>query len=93
MYDSPISLTYKLDTPYESFAKTVDSEISDQCLSIAYKWGINIDEKALIAALKQDNSRYSEAYDRGYRAAEEEWRHKLNVLLGNEVDEDEDEDE
>lgn len=88
MYDSPISMVYP-DNPFESFAKTVDSEISEHCFSITRKYGINIDEKALIAALQQDHSRYSEAYDRGYRAAEEKWRHKLNVLLGNE-DEDED---
>lgn len=91
MYDSPISIVYHME-PSESFGKTVNSEIRDQCLRIAYKWGIIIDEKALIAALKQDNSRYSEAYDRGYQAAEEKWRHKLNVLLGNESDENEDED-
>lgn len=91
MYDSPISLVYPKD-PFESFAKALDSEVSKKCIGIAYKIGIHVDEKALIAALKQDNSRYSEAYDRGYRAAEEKWRHKLNVLLGNEVDEDEDED-
>lgn len=88
MYDSPISIVYHME-PSESFGKTVNSEIRDQCIRIAYKWGIIIDEKALIAALKQDKSRYSAAYDRGYQDAEEKWRNKLNVLFGNE-DEDED---
>lgn len=48
----------------------VEKNIADRCLRIAYEWGIDINEKDLIAALTSDRRRYEEAYDRGYSAGQ-----------------------
>lgn len=68
MYDSPITqiLTdFAVDSGIES-GKKLDEAIANDILTIAKKYQILVDEKGLVAALKQDQNRYEEAYNRGY---------------------------
>lgn len=61
MYDSPIT---QIAT---NFIIKSDEEIANGIQTIAKKHHILIDEKGLVAVLKQDQIRYEEAYNRGYR--------------------------
>lgn len=81
MYMSPINLRYEA-SPSPIFEKieqavadktreiheTIDKNVSDQCIQIAYKCGIDINKEDLIAALKADRERYEQAYQLGYKA-------------------------
>ena len=79
MYISPINLRYKESPAFEKFEQTavdkmheirdtIEKNISDQCIKIAYEYGIDINKEDLIAALKADRERYEQAYRLGYRA-------------------------
>jgi hypothetical protein len=79
MYIGPINLLYKESPGLEKIEHIVtgqlheiddaiDKNISDQCIQIAYEYGIDINKEDLIAALKADRRRYEEAYSRGYSA-------------------------
>ena len=79
MYIGPINLLYKESPDLEKIEHIVtgqmheiddaiDKNISDQCIQIAYEYGIDINKEDLIAALKADRERYEQAYKRGYDA-------------------------
>ena len=79
MYISPINLLYKKPTVFDEIEQTtteqmrqigdtIEKNISDQCIQIAYEYGIDINKEDLIAALKADRERYEQAYKRGYNA-------------------------
>ena len=87
MYMSPINLRYEasqspifekieqaIADKTREIRETIDKNVSDQCIQIAYKCGIDINKEDLIAALKADRERYEEAYQLGYKAG------KLDVL-------------
>ena len=68
MYDSPITkiLTdFTIDSGIES-GKKLDEAIAKDLITITKKYDLLVDEKGLIDALKQDQIRYEEAYNRGY---------------------------
>lgn len=79
MYIGPINLLYKESPDLEKIEHivtgqmneihdTIEKNISDQCIQIAYEYGIDINKEDLIAALKADRERYEQAYKRGYNA-------------------------
>ena len=59
MFESPINIIQEMD-------RGIETEIKNGALTIARKYGIDIDEKALVKALKADRARYEEAYRKGY---------------------------
>lgn len=59
-YDSPINLAV-------SEASKIEHDIAKDCIRIATKYSIDIDEKKLIEAITADRERYEEAYRRGYK--------------------------
>lgn len=58
-YDSPINLAV-------SEASKIEQDIANDCIRIATKYSIDIDEKKLIEAITADHERYEEAYRHGY---------------------------
>lgn len=79
MYIGPIKLLYKESPCFEKIERivegqlreiddTIEKNISDQCIQIAYECGIDINKEDLIAALKADRERYEQAYQLGYKA-------------------------
>lgn len=79
MYIGPINLLYKESPGLEKLEQivagqmheigdTIEKNISDQCIQIAYECGIDINKEDLIAALKADRERYEQAYQLGYKA-------------------------
>lgn len=59
IYESPINIIRETD-------REIETKIKDGVITIARKYGIDIDEKALIEALRADRTRYEEAYLKGY---------------------------
>ena len=51
---------------FEKIATKVAESIDGQCLKALSKCSVKVDEETLVKALKQDASRYREAYRRGY---------------------------
>ena len=66
MYDSPITKILTDFSVEQESGQKIDEAIAGDLITIAKKYNILVDEKGLIDALKQDQIRYEEAYNRGY---------------------------
>ena len=99
MYIPPINLLYESPVIEETAANQIqkalkdinhriDDEISNRCIQIAYKYGIDINEKELMQALKADRERYEEAYRRGWKDCEKRYKDAMRAIECNEIPED-----
>lgn len=96
MYIGPIKLLYKESPCLEKIERivegqireiddTIEKNISDQCIQIAYEYGIDINKEDLIAALKADRERYEQAYRLGYKAGKCDALRKLEPFKNTDM--------
>jgi len=80
MYISPITRLYK-KPEISNIGKEIDEKIANECIQIAYEWGIDINKEDLIKALTADQKRYEEAYKLGYETCKKDYSEKLEALI------------
>ena len=79
-YDSPINVAV-------SEASKIEQDIANDCIRIATKYSIDIDEKKLIEAITADRERYEEAYRRGYKDGQRD-EYNRSILENSKAKED-----
>lgn len=84
MYDSPITKIMTDFSVEHEFGEKMDEAIAKDLITITKKYDLLVDEKGLIDALKQDQIRYEEAYNRGYDCG---YRHGKSDVMSKYVKE------
>lgn len=78
-YDSPINIYMQRNI--DSVAKEISEKENAYVMGCVHKIGVDIDEKALIAALQEDRERYEEAYHKGWRDCEKRYQAKMEAIM------------
>lgn len=71
-YDSPLVVNI-----VNQMAESVTKQIDDMCVKAIQSVSVGVDEKTLIEALKQDSSRYREAYKKGFESGYEKRENEI----------------
>lgn len=62
-----MSWTDHYESPIQIIMARINNDIKDKILEISQKYSIDVDEEKLVQILKDDRTRYDEAYKKGFR--------------------------
>lgn len=81
-----MSWTDHYENPIRIVMTQINNDIRDKILEVSQKYSIDIDEEQLVQLLKQDRTRYDEAYKKGFREGVAQFQDSVARLHVNILD-------
>jgi len=80
-----MSWTDHYESPIRIVMARMNNDIKDKILEVSQKYRIDVDEEKLVQILKDDRTRYDEAYKKGYADGMNYFKEKLMRRFANKM--------